>query len=346
MALAAVTVCGMKSIVTLAGPRDAGPGEREQMLERALSVLEELGVETHTRIDVPSKGTADEDGVGPLRGAVHAIIPALQSGSLFAGRSGVIVVDAQQLLKAEAEVIAELVAAADPEQIAAVFVAAGAVPAPLGKVLRERGEVEKIGKLRERDASAWLTQAARDRGVRLDAGAMGGLVQRFGSDVAALGRALDQLAVAGEEITADEVIARFRNRPDEPMWYYSDAISDGDQGEALRRLADFLQHGHPLQLLAFLEGELRRRSLAAAAPDIETYAEWVGRDVDSFPVKKAWRSRTRTKASDMRLALRALSKADLQLKTAPEVTHRLTMERLTVALSRWYGGARTRARAG
>ncbi len=31
-----------------------------------------------------------------------------------------------------------------------------------------------------------------------------------------------------------------------------------------------------------------------------------------------------------------MARADLQLKTAPEPTHRVTMERLTVALSYWY----------
>ena len=33
---------------------------------------------------------------------------------------------------------------------------------------------------------------------------------------------------------------------------------------------------------------------------------------------------------------------DLELKTAPESSHRVTMERLTVALCRWYGGGRRR----
>jgi hypothetical protein len=59
-----------------------------------------------------------------------------------------------------------------------------------------------------------------------------------------------------------------------------------------------------------------------------------------FPLEKVWKQRNRVNDSDLRLALGALARADLQLKTAPEATHRVTMERLTVALCRWYGGRR------
>lgn len=322
---------------SILGPRDAGPGERDQMLEAAATALEESGVVDHVRVDVPGRG-AGEAGDGHLREPVHLVVPALQSGSLFGGGGGVVVVDAQNLQKAEAEIIAELVASADSDHVTAVFVATGSIPSPLGKLLKERGSAISIKKLRERDASEWLGSAARERGVRIEPDAVEALLHRFGSDVAALSRALDQLAVSGSTVTADEVRDRFRNRPDEPMWYYADAVSDGDEGEALRRLEDFLEHEHPLVLLAFLDGEVRRRSLAAVAPDIETYASWVNSNPSSFPVRKVWGKRQRTSGTDLRRSLDALARADLVLKTKPEPVHRVTLERLTVALCRWLGG--------
>jgi DNA polymerase III delta subunit len=121
------------------------------------------------------------------------------------------------------------------------------------------------------------------------------------------------------------------------MWLLADAINAGNEGEALRRLADFLEHGHPLVVLAFLEGEVRRRSLAAVAPDMETYAGWVGSAPSSFPVRKVWERRSSTRAESLRRSLDALARADLQIKTAPEPTHRVTLERLTVAMCRWLG---------
>ncbi len=332
----------MKSLVVVSGPRDAGPGERQEMLDRARQVFEQLDTTPTVRIDVPGRGTAEaEEEHGTLRHAVEPIVPALQSGSLFGERTGVLVVDAHHLLKGEAEAIAELIEHVNPETVTAVFLAAGSLPQPLGKVLAAQGESIQVKKLRERDASEWLAQAARGRRLKLHGDAAALLLQRFGSDVAALGQALDQLAASGEgEVSAEEIQTRFRNRPDEPMWHYSDAVADGDVGTALRRLSDFLVHGHPLQLLAFVENDLRRRSLAAAAPNLGTLAEWIGAGAETFPVQKAWRRRHDTREQDLARALDAVSRADLLLKTAPEATHRLTLERLTVALCRWYGGGR------
>lgn len=307
------------------------------MLDRARAILEEAGLDDWDRVDVPGRG-AGEDGEGALRAEIERLIPALQSGSLFGGMSGVLVVDAHQLLKAEVDVLVDLLTGVDGSAVQVVLVAAGSLPAPLAKLVKAEGSSHSVKKMNERDAMAWLREAARDRRVRLDGPASAALVQRFGSDVAALGQALDQLASVDEPITAEMVAARFRNRPDEPMWHFADAVSAGETGTALRRLADFLTHGHPLALLSFLESDLKRRALAATAPDIGTFAEWVGANPDHYPTKKAWNARNNASGDDLRRALDAIARADLALKTMPEATHRLTMERLTVALSRWYRG--------
>ena len=127
----------------ISGPRDAGPGEREVMIDKANDVFVRAGITDHQRIDVPGRG-ASEEVDGQLRESVRGIVPALQSGSLFGDADGVLVIDAQNLLKAEAEVITELVVAADPDTVTAVFAAAGAIPAPLGATLRKHGETETI----------------------------------------------------------------------------------------------------------------------------------------------------------------------------------------------------------
>ena len=90
------------------------------MMSRASDALSQLEVSSPTRIDVPAKGSgSDESADGVLRPAVQEIVPALQSGSLFGGADGVLVVDAHALLKAEAEVIAELLELPDPAGIVA-----------------------------------------------------------------------------------------------------------------------------------------------------------------------------------------------------------------------------------
>jgi DNA polymerase III delta subunit len=327
----------MKPVLAVTGPRDAGPGERHEMLRRANALLDQWKVEGTERFDVPGRGSGEEAEGGALRPALEALVPALQSGSLFGGLRGVLIVDAHHLLKAEAEIIADLTTAVDGGSSVVVFVSEGALPAPLSGAVKERGETVTVKKLRERDAADWLGNEARGRGIKMEPEAAAGLLARFGSDIASMAAALDQLETIDGPVTVADVTARFRNRPDEPMWHYSDAVASGDVGEALRRLADFLTHGHPLQLLAFMEHDLRRRSLAAAAPDIDTLATWTGSRSDHYPTVKAWRQRDRVPDDRLRRSLDALSRADLELKTAPEETHRVTLERLTVALARWYG---------
>ncbi|MCP3975552.1 MAG: hypothetical protein GY720_13790 [bacterium] len=329
----------MKSFVLVSGPRDAGPGEREVMLHRATAALDQLEVDDVTRIDVPGRGSGDEQSDAGLRLPVQSLIPALQSGSLFGDRVGVLVVDAQALLKSEAEVIAEVIAVADESAVAAVFVAAGTIPAPLGKILKARAEQISIRRLTERSAHDWLATAARERHLRLGDGAADALVKTFGTDVGSLGRALDQLAIDHNVVSGAEIADRFKNRPDEPVWMYGDAVSRGSVGDALRRLEDFLHHEHPLVLLAYLSNDLRRRALASAAPDYETF---VARDGGrpGYALEKVWKARNQTKGEDLRRAVDALARADLALKSQPEATHRVMLERLTVALCRWYGGAR------
>jgi len=327
----------VKPLHAITGPRDAGPGERQEMLARARSLIEQAGADGIDRFDVPGRG-AGEEGDGTLRPEVERIVPALQSGSLFGGLRGVLVVDAQNLQAAEADVVATLASGLLAGSTIVVFVSEGALPSAIGKLVKAEGEAHAVKKMRERDAGQWLAQAARDRRMRLGSDAAEALLQRFGSDVAALGQALDQLSAAEGPITAVDVASRFRNRPDEPMWHYADAMAAGETGEALRRLADFLTHGHPLQLLAFVESDLRRRSLAAAASSIDEFAAWTGAKPDHYPVKKAWQARTATTDDDLRRALDAVARADIALKTEPEATHRVMLERLTVALSRWYRG--------
>jgi DNA polymerase III delta subunit len=308
-----------------------------QMLDRAGRIFAETEVEPSDiiRVDVPGRG-ASEDGDGALRPELEPAVPTLQSASLFGGKQGLLLVDANHLRAAEAEVLADLIDAADPNAVQVVIVSGGSIPAALTKAVKSHGESMSVAKLRERDVAGWLSSEATTRKMKLGSDAQTALLERFGSDVASLGQALDQLSMASGSIDADTVRSLFRNRPDEPMWRIGDAIGKGDVATALRRLADYLTHGHPLVLLAFLENDVRKRALAAAAPDIETFAEWANVKVDAYPTKLAWRARGRVSDSDLQRAVDAFVRADHTLKTAPEAVHRVTLERLVVALCRWY----------
>lgn len=302
------------------------------MLELAGKHLAGLGV-THdqvVRIDVPGRG-AGEEGDGAIRGDLEPMIPLLQSGSLFEERQGLELVDAQNLQKTEVETLIELIAGADLSTIEVVLIFAGAVPKPVKDL---NGQTFSVKKMWERQAAQWLDAEIRERGLDIDKSAAQALMKRFGTDTASMGQALDQLEESPGRITADVVLDRFKNRPDEPAWNITDAIEKGDVATALRRLSDFLVHGHPLVYLAALETDLKKRALAAAAPDQGTLQQWVGGS--ERQLARLWSQRGKVRESSLRRAQQALVRADRVIKTHPEEVHRVTLERLTVAFCRWY----------
>lgn len=321
------------ALLIVAGPSGAGPGEREQMHVLAATHLEKSEVDRDqvVRIDVPGRG-AGEEGDGALRTELEPMIPLLQSGSLFGDRVGLEVVDAENLQKAEVETLVQLLDGADLATIEVVLVYGGAVP----KAIRDLGgQTVSVKKMWERQASQWLDKEVTARGLTLEKGTSEALMKRFGTDTASMGQALDQLEETSGRITAELIMDRFKNRPDEPTWHITDAIGKGDVPTALRRLSDFLVHGHPLVYLAALESDLKKRSLAATAPDQETLKTWVGGS--DRQMSRLWGQRGRVRESSLRRAQQALVRADRVVKTHPEEVHRVTLERLTVAFCRWYG---------
>jgi DNA polymerase III delta subunit len=246
-------------------------------------------------------------------------------------------VDAHQLQAGEGEVLDELIRAADLSSIEVVFLAAGALPRLLSSLVKELGSSQSVTKIWERQARQWLEAEIRDRGLVLEKGADKAILQKFGSDTAAMGQALDQLEQTSGKITKELILDRFKNRPDEPTFLILDAISKGEAGEALRRLSDFLVHGHPLVFLAAVESDLKKRALAAAAPDESTFRDWIGARASDRGSARFWSQRGKVRESSLRLAQEALVRADRVVKSQPEDVHRVTLERLTVALCRWYG---------
>lgn len=322
------------AFLLVTGPPEAGPAERREMLDTARRFLEEAGVDEIVRVDVPPGG---DDG-GALRAELDGLVPLLQSGSLFGGRQGLELVDAHRLTASDAGVIAGLVEAASPEAVAVAVVAEGSVPKALASALRARGRVASVKKVWESNALRWATEEIHRRGLAIDGDGVHALVQRFGADIASLEHALDQLDGISGRIGAADILDRFRNRPSVPIFHYTDAVAKGDVNEALRRLGDLLVHQHPLVILASLETEVRRRSLALAAPDRETFVARAGARPGDKWVDRVWSQRGRLRDSSLRLAVDALVRADRTLKTAPEETHRVTLERLTVAMCRWLTG--------
>ena len=174
--------------LAITAPKDAGPSEREQILQLANDAFADAQVDSPTRVDVPGRGSGTSDEGVALRDQVHAIVPALQSGSLFGGANGLLVMDAQNLLKGEVDVIVEMLGHSDENQVVAVFASSGAMPAALKKAVADKGKAVSVKQTSSRDSNAWLVQYAKDQGLRIGGEARSELVKSFGGNIAAMRR--------------------------------------------------------------------------------------------------------------------------------------------------------------
>ncbi len=263
-----------------------GPGEREEALSAGRRHLRKTGVEVDqiVRVDVPptrggggaSLGAPEQQGV--FRSELSGIVPLLQSSSLFGQKQGVLLVDANFLLAAEAKALADLLSTIDPSAVAVAMVAQRRLPAPLPALIKKTGKVQSVRPLWENQVHGWLNGQIKSKGLRMGYEARSALVQRFGTDRAALERALQQLQGENRPITAGMIMERFRNRPDQPVFRILDEIVAGNRSAGLRRLGDYLANarpsdGRPYILLGTLESDLRLRLLASGASDREHFRQ-------------------------------------------------------------------------
>lgn len=271
-------------VLAVVTPKNGGPGEREEGLEIARSHLRQAGVEPTQviRMDVPSsrgQGATSQglpDHHGAFRQELLEMVPLLQSSSLFGLKQGLLLVDAHNLLAAECQALAEMLGGIDPSAVAVAMVAERSLPKTLAKKVRDIGKVQSLRLLWENQVHGWLDRQAREKGLRMSYQSRAALVQRFGTDRSALRRALEQLQGENRPITAEMIIDRFRNRPDQPVFRILDEILAGNAEAALRRLGDYLANarssgGRPHILLGALESDLRLRLMASQARDREHF---------------------------------------------------------------------------
>lgn len=284
---------------------------------------------------------------GVFRLELNGLVPLLQSSSLFGGKQGVLLVDTHLLQAAEARALEALLSQHDPAAVAVAFIAQGSLPAPLKKAVKEVGKLEQVRPLWESQIHGWISHQIREKGLRMGYQARQALVQRFGTDRSALKRALEQLQGEHRPISAEMIVERFRNRPDQPVFRLLDEIIAGDTPAVLRRLGDYLANarssdGRPHILLGALESDLRLRLLAAEARNREQFRQWeedntFSRMLESAagPLDEKAESRVRSGAkSRIRSSSRRLDRIWKQRKPLSSVNraHQLRAARRALAL--------------
>jgi len=271
-----------------------------------------------------------EEGTDPLAESLldaaaptSEIVESLSTPSLLGGKRLVIVRDAQDLKKEQADGIAA--ALEDPlEDTVLVLVAAGRTK--LDAFVKKSGTVVTLDAPKGRKLVGWVRQRAKSHKLQMDDRGAWALVDAVGGDLRELDGAMEQLAVgsgAGAKVAAADIKQAFPRLADERIFALTDAMGERRLSPAmvaLRRLLD--QGDEPLMIFGALAAHVRR--LIRARRHVDGGARAVGAAL-GLPDWRAERmlKQARTYRDDELIrAMNILARADVEMKgdyPSPEV---------------------------
>lgn len=233
--------------------------------------------------------------------------------------------------------------------------------------LRERGAVVELGFARERSgalARASVAQLVGEvigrAGKRLSTAAERLILERAGSDAAALAMELEKLCLyAGDAaaIEEDDVRASFRDLGESWIFDFTRALSQRQVTSALRLLRALFEQGeHPLRLVALIARELRTLLLARDCLESTLARQWkpgmpyaAFRDrllpllseeqrealgaIHPYALYQSLQCASRMETGALQAALLSLHEIDLKLKSSQGQPH-ILLERFVLDLCR------------
>jgi DNA polymerase-3 subunit delta len=179
----------------------------------------------------------------------------------------------------------------------------------------------------EREIVAFVRDEARRQGVALEAGAAELLAERVGPQLLLLRREIEKAALLapGGRVGRAEVAAGTPTLASEPIWDLTDAIGEGQVGDALRVLAHLLAAGAaPPVVLGSLASHFRRLLRLRSGGAVQA---------PPFVLRKLERQAQRYGPRRLAACLRAIHETDLALKGAGHLPPELALERLVMGLA-------------
>ena len=244
-----------------------------------------------------------------------ALMEAVGTPSLLGGRRLVVIHDAHDLKKEQAESLAAYLESPSPDTILAV-VAAGRTK--LDAAIKKVGIVLSLDAPKGRKLVTWLKQRAVQHKIKLDDRAAWALIDSVGGELRSLDGALEQLATAhgpGSTIGAKEVRAAFPRHADERTFAFTDAVGERRLPVAMSSLRRLLEQGdEPLALFGVLVAHLRRLLRA------RQYAGDGARAVGEALGMPEWRAERMTKQAlsyreeELVRAMTIMAEADVDMK--------------------------------
>lgn len=244
-----------------------------------------------------------------------AVMEAVGTPSLLGGRRLVVIHDAQDLKKDQAEALAGYLESPSPDTIL-VLVATGRTK--LDAAIKKAGTVLSLDAPKGRKLVSWLKQRAVEHKIKLDDRAAWAMTDAVGGELRALDGALEQLATAhgpGTSIGAREVRSAFPRHADERTFAFTDAVGERRLQVAMASLRRLLEQGdEPLALFGVLTAHLRRllRARHYASDGARAVGEALG-----MPEWRAERMTTQAlsyREEELVRAMSIMAEADIDMK--------------------------------
>jgi DNA polymerase-3 subunit delta len=265
-----------------------------------------------------------------LRGAETtwtALVDAARAGALFSTRRAIVVRQAEALKGDGAEMVRYLAA---PNPDVRIVLVPGARPdgrRPVWKRLAE-GATAVVAETPRRGAlRAFVREEARKMDLRLDAGAVEEIAERFGQD---LWRVVGELQKVRSwsrgpaTLSAEDLAPVLGRGSSQPLYALSDAVVERDVARAAALVEGAVDdREEPLRLLGTMHRALRQvgiaRGLDAQGVAGDEAARALGlNDNQAFKVPDLLRASRRWGEPEVRGALRALARADRNIKRSAD----------------------------
>jgi DNA polymerase-3 subunit delta len=246
---------------------------------------------------------------------------ALRTGSLFGGAPIVMVQGVDALREDEQDALLALIPA-DPSAHLLLIGTAPDLRRRLYATCVRQGWGFEFGRLPVSRVPAWLREEAAVRGHPLTSDAAQLLVELVGPDLRLAANEMEKLSLyvgAGNPIDADAVGAVVGSLRTRSMLELADSLQRRSVGPAVALLRQLVTQGsHPIAIVAFMAGQIRRMTAARSLLRAGCSSEEVGRrlGMSSWVAERVCEGARRFESATLRSALAELAGIDLTLKSS------------------------------
>ena len=311
-------------------------GEESYYHQHALRLLTNT-IDEGSRVFNVSVYQIGSDIVPGVKATAAAAIDNANQWPMMSARRIVIIRDFDKIKEDENELVVEYLKKPSPQSTVVFQAASLDQRRKITAALLKTCAVAAFDRLTDQQATRWAEAFLKQRGCRIEPGALGHLVGLVGTRLSRLANELEKLALhAGGGFINNETIEALVPRAREhTSWELWDAILDRDRKRALRLMDRLLDDGsEPVMIVGALAG-LYRRMLSAKELIVRGASfEEVSKVTRQYgPRAKEFNARiNRTSRDEIAYGLRRIAQVDNAIKNS-EATPRLQLQYLIAELT-------------